>query len=276
MTWRKSAGVRCIHTSEASQRLNAGDLMYAYLVGLFEGDGYFSVSKNGKYIAIELGIELSIKDIKLVFKIKDLLGVGVISYRNRNNIETVILRVRNKNHLINFVIPIFDKYPMFSDKQFDYLRFKNILISNMIYSKDLVEYKRSHGSLNSIESILAAAYFPAWLVGFIEAEGCFSIYPQSNNRSDLVASFDISQTNGYILISAIKEYLKFTTTIHVNKTNNSKLKISSIRSVENIIKFLQNMPIKLLGNKRLQYILWVKQLRSINRYSKKIILPIKY
>lgn len=41
MTWRLSAGVRSLHTSKASQRLQAGDLTYAYLVGLFEGDGFF-------------------------------------------------------------------------------------------------------------------------------------------------------------------------------------------------------------------------------------------
>ena len=28
---------------EAIQRLNAGDLVFAYLVGLIEGDGWFSV-----------------------------------------------------------------------------------------------------------------------------------------------------------------------------------------------------------------------------------------
>ena len=54
MTWRQSAGVtsgvtgargrgfptRSLHTSVASQRLHAEDLKYAYLVGLFEGDGH--------------------------------------------------------------------------------------------------------------------------------------------------------------------------------------------------------------------------------------------
>lgn len=41
MTRWQSAGVRSLHTSDASQRLHAGDLTYAYLVGLFEGDGFF-------------------------------------------------------------------------------------------------------------------------------------------------------------------------------------------------------------------------------------------
>ena len=34
-TRAQSAGVRCISTHEASQRLNAGDLYYANIVGLF-------------------------------------------------------------------------------------------------------------------------------------------------------------------------------------------------------------------------------------------------
>jgi hypothetical protein len=53
-TWRQLAEVRSIHTSEAFQRLHAGDLLYTYLVGVFEGDDYFSVSKKGKYLTYEL------------------------------------------------------------------------------------------------------------------------------------------------------------------------------------------------------------------------------
>lgn len=99
-TWRKPVGVRSLHTSVASQRLHAGDLMYAYLVGLFEGDGYYNVSKKGKYFQCELGIELSIKDVQLIYKIKDLLGVGVVGFRERKGgISMVSFRVRKKDHL---------------------------------------------------------------------------------------------------------------------------------------------------------------------------------
>ena len=66
MTGRQSAGVRSISTSEASQRLNAGDLIYAYIVGLYEGNGFFTITKNGKYLTYELGIELPIRDAKLI------------------------------------------------------------------------------------------------------------------------------------------------------------------------------------------------------------------
>jgi ubiquinol-cytochrome c reductase cytochrome b subunit len=92
-SWGQSAGVRELSTLKASQRLHAKNLNYAYLVGLFEGDGYFNVSKKGKYFKCELGIELSIKDVQLIYKIKELLGVGVVGFRERNGISMVYLRV---------------------------------------------------------------------------------------------------------------------------------------------------------------------------------------
>jgi len=276
MTWRQSAGVRGLHTSEASQRLNAGDLTYAYLIGLFEGDGYFTITKKGKYLTYELGIELSIKDVQLIYKIKSFLGVGLVSFRKRKEIDMVALRIRDKDHLKTFIIPILDKYTMFSKKQYDYLRFKSALLSGIIYSEDLPVYTRSSVEINSIESILSASYFPAWLVGFIEAEGCFSIYKLHQDKDYLVASFDISQTHGDVLISAIRKYLSLSTAIHIDKTNCFRLKVTSVRSIENVVKFIHYAPVKLLGNKKLQYLLWIKQLRLIKRYSEKIKIPFKY
>jgi len=276
MTRGQSAGVRNIHTSKASQRLHAGDLSYAYLVGLFEGDGFFTVTKKGKYLTYELGIELSIKDVQLIYKMKSLLGIGIVSFRKRKEIEMVSLRIRNKDHLKKFIIPIFDKYPMFSNKQYDYLRFKDALLSGIIYSENLPEYTRDSKPINTIESITSASYFPAWLVGFIEAEGCFSVYKLSKDKDYLVASFDVAQKDGEILISAIRHYLSFTNAIYIDKTNCSNLKVTGVRSIENVLKFLHYAPVQLLGNKRLQYLLWLKQLRTIPRYSEKIKIPSNY
>jgi ubiquinol-cytochrome c reductase cytochrome b subunit len=62
----------------------------------------------------------------------------------------------------------------------------------------------------------------------------------------------------------------------VDKNNCSKLKGSSVRSVENIIKFLQSAPVQLKGYKRLQYLLWIKALRKITRYNSVINIPSNY
>lgn len=283
MTWRQSAGVsvklrKNISTSGASQRLHAGDLTYAYIVGLFEGKGSFSITKRGKYLTYEFGIELLIRDAKLIYKLKSLLGIGIVNIRNIEgcDIKMISLRIRNKNHLKSFILPIFDKYPMFSNKQYDYLRFRNALLSEVIYSRNLPEYTISNEPLNSIESIINTYYFPAWLVGFIEAKGCFS----NVNNNYLAPSFEISQTigDGVGIISAIRKYLSFTSNIYLDKIEQPcfKLKVTNIRSIENILKFLNSVPIKLLGYKKLEYLLWIKQLRQISRYNQKINIPSNY
>ena len=71
----------------------------------------------------------------------------------------------------------------------------------------------------------------------------------------MIASFDIAQKDGDILISAIRKHLYFTNTIYLDKHNCSRLKVTSKKSIENIINFLHNAPVKLLGNKKLQYLL---------------------
>jgi hypothetical protein len=272
-----SAGVRFKSTCfEASQRLNAGDPVFPYIVGLVEGDGFFILSKAGKYISYELGMELSIKDVQLIYKIRDILGIGIVSFRERKGVKMVCLRIRNKSHLINYILPIFDKYPMLSNKQYDYLRFREALLSNITFFADLPKYTRPSGiSTMDEKSVLSVPYFSAWLVGFVEAEGCFSLYKHTKTGYP-IASFDISQTNGEVVIKAIRKYLSFTASVYGDNTSNYRIKGTSVRSVENVIKFIQKAPVKLLGNKKLQYILWIKELRTIPRYAEKIKIPTNY
>lgn len=265
---RQSAGVK------ASQRLYAGDLKLAYLVGLYEGDGYFAITKNGKYVKYEIGIELSIRDVQLIYKIKSILGIGEVSFRERGDIRMVSLRIRKKEHIKSIMMPILDKYQMFSKKHYDYLRIRDAIISGVKYHDELSDYKRSDKPINNVESIKNSYYFSAWLVGFLEAEGCFSIYKEKGKYA--TASFDISQTDSEIEIKAIKEYLSISNAIYKDKTNNYRLKVSSVRSIENVIKILGKALVKLLGNKRLQYILWLKNLRDIPRYSRRIAIPSRY
>lgn len=264
---------------EVPQRLHAGDLSYAYLVGLIEADGWFSISQKGDYLLYEFGIELAIRDVQLIYKIKKLLGIGTIHYRKtEGRANTIILRVRNKTHLIGKILPIFDKYPMISKKQYDYLRFKKSLEQGVKYYKDIGEYTRDTKDIHTLESILYIPYFPSWLVGFIEGQGCFSTYkPKSSNS--LVASFDIAQTSRLgeeeILIRAIAKYLGLRG-IYKDSTNCFRLKVSSVRHIENVLKFMQSTSVKLLGFKRLQYIIWLKELRRIERYKDKINIPSIY
>jgi LAGLIDADG endonuclease len=52
--------------------------------------------------------------------------------------------------LINIILPIFDKFPLLSNKQFDFLRFKEALLSGITFFEDLPNYTRPTNPLNSV------------------------------------------------------------------------------------------------------------------------------
>lgn len=222
---------------------------------------------------------MNIRDIQLLYKIKAWLGRGIIIIHKDNNDQpkSRTYRIRNKSHLKNIILPIFDQYPILSMKKYDYLRFRDCLLSGIIMSVNLRPYVRPREvvSFDESNSMLSLSYFSAWLVGFIEAEGCFSIYTRTNHFSK-IASFDIAQTGAMNVITAVKIKLGLKQKVIVDKTNCSKLKVSSVRSIENVTHFMQNAPFKLQGYKKLQYLLWLKKLRRITRYSSKFNIPQKY
>ena len=88
---------------------------------------------------------------------KEKLGIGVVSIKG----NTCTFAVHSFQLIVDVLLPIFDKYPLFSNKQYDYLRFKSALLSEIIYYEDLPKYIRSNKPINSIESIISASYFSA-------------------------------------------------------------------------------------------------------------------
>ena len=274
MTWGQSAVVNIYKRYIATQRLNARDLMNIYILGLLEGDGYFSVNKKGKYIMYNIGIELSIKDIKLLYKIKKHLGVGTIMIRkskvHEEYIETAIYRIKDINHIKNIIIPLIDKYPLFTNKYYDYLYLKDCINNNLIFYDTLTEYKRPD-KYPQVENILNSNHFPIWLIGFIEAEGYFSTYTTKHYQD--VACFEISQSNNFNTIEAIKIYFGITSKVYKDKTNNFRIKTTSSKCIQNVINKLDKTPIKLQGLKKVNYLVFLKRLRQISRYKDKMIIP---
>ena len=251
------------------KRLNAKDLMDIYIMGLLEGDGWFSVSKKGKYLMYEIGIELHIRDIKLLYKIKKHLGVGTIGTRTRKGkndkvLELAYYRIRDKKILKNIIIPIFDKYNFYTNKHYDYMFLKDSLLKDIKYYDDLPLYTRPiNKPYLSYNDILNNKYFKYWLIGFIEAESNFSTYiVNKENKPYKIISFQITQTNEYDVIKAISIFFKITSNIYIDKTNSFSIKTTRIICLQNIIKFIEKSPIKLQGHKHTQYLTFLKDLEN--------------
>lgn len=77
-----------------------------------------------------------------------MLGVGQVSVSNAKD-NTAHYRVRNIQHIIDYILPIFQAYPLLTSKYFQYDLFKKaILIIN-------------NSSLSSLEKDLKISYLKA-------------------------------------------------------------------------------------------------------------------
>ena len=270
----QSAEVRKCSTFEASQRLNTEDIYYSYLVGLYDGCGSFVLKKTGIYFHCEISLKLDIKDTQLIYKIKEKLGIGVVTFNESNGIHTANFIVRKSRH-IDSLVPIFVAFPLLSNKHGDFIKMKFTLLDYKKLYEDIDDFSYLGEDPKTVKNITNSAYLPFWLVGYIESKGSFSIYKSDKNKD--VASFEISHPNDKVLIQGIRKYLFLRPRVYRDeKTNDFTVKVTSPRSIGNVIKFLQKAPVKLLGHKKLEFILWIKKLRTIPKYDDWIYMPEQY
>lgn len=182
-----------------------------WLVGITDGDGTFSFSKTKKGIwTFSFQIGQSNSNLRLLYYIKSMLGVGSVSATNAKD-NTAYYRVRNIQHIIQYILPIFDAYPLLTSKYFNYDLFKKaiLIMNDSSLSNEEKDEKISYlkaqclpdnyispawNSVNNqVTSIVDAmtVITKSWLIGFTEAEGSFYIIKKGPLR--LVHAFEITR-----------------------------------------------------------------------------------
>ena len=143
ISWRKYAWVEKNYSTH--QRLNKEYLnnnkydkswFYQWLVGMTDGDGTFHIAyQNGKWNLV-YKISLSRYNLRALYFIKKNLGIGVV--RKDNTKGQFVIRDRKK--LADIIFPIFDKYPLLTSKQFNYLNLKKAY--NILEDKNLSKFEK--------------------------------------------------------------------------------------------------------------------------------------
>ena len=117
-----------------------------WISGFTDGEGCFYVGINNnktmklkKQVLPELVIVQHKRDIKVLYAIKDFFNCGIVK---KNHEDRMCYCVRNLNHLVNIIIPFFDKYQLKTLKKFNFLRFRWI-VHAMVYKKYHLEKKTS-------------------------------------------------------------------------------------------------------------------------------------
>lgn len=265
-----------------SKKLIQNDINFQqWFVGVTDGDGTFHFSEQapGKWV-FYFKIAQSTYNLRLLYHIKSQLGVGGVRVANsaRGPAQAMAeYRIRNKQHLLEYIIPLFDQNPLLTSKYYNYELFKKALeISNnpnlsvvqrhALLSK-LKQSVRDEDYIspvwlaidNKITSLASAQQVmtKSWLVGFTEAEGSFYLFSKEANR--IVHAFEITQELDKIVLDAAAQILGVK--VRVKKTY-STVYAENLQDIPKIISYFQDT---MKGMKSLEYRIWA---RSFNKLKK--------
>ena len=151
-----------------------------WFVGFSDAESAFMINiKNNREVHFVFQITLHIEDAAVLYKIRDRLGIGIVSVKG----NTCSFRVNSFQVIINSLLPIFDKYPLLTHKQLNYRDWrKAILLKKLLKENsrslstsifnEILELKNSMNNLRTdYEGYIISSEMinKHWLVGFIEA-----------------------------------------------------------------------------------------------------------
>ena len=215
--------------------LKYGNLEPYWITGFSDAESIFVVriQKNmSRLLGIRIlpiySIELHIRDIDTLHKIKEFFNVGSVIVRIRDGKSTAIYSVKSIQDIVTVIIPHFKKFSLLTQKQADFILFQQAV--NLIYNKKHLTEQGIHEILSIRASMgkgLTAKLItrfpniigierpivtnqsiksPYWLAGFVDGEGCF--YLKITKLQKIHLSFSISQhSRDSYLFDVIKNYL---------------------------------------------------------------------
>jgi hypothetical protein len=244
-----------------------------WLVGITDGDGTFSFYRSKKNVwTFCYQVSQSSYNLRLLYYMKQKLKIGSLTVIEKN--KAAIYRVRNKEHLIEKIIPIFDTHPLLTSKHFKYVIFKKALLISNDFSLSMNEKDVLISTLKESQNFIPRHYKSPvwyskkvvteimtkfWLVGFVEAEGSFFLVKKGPAR--LVHVFELTQKSDEHVLLAISLILNIETGVIKKKTYYT-IVTSKKETIDSIISyFFKTMK----GMKSLEYRIWARSFNKRNR-----------
>jgi hypothetical protein len=102
-----------------------------WIVGFVDGEGCFHVGISqhaemtaGVQVLPEFTVVQHERDIQILYALKEYFGCGVV---RKNNGDRMAYRVRGKEHLLECIIPFFEKHQLKTKKNVDFDKFRTVV-----------------------------------------------------------------------------------------------------------------------------------------------------
>ncbi len=231
------------------QRLNVEASFIEWFVGVTDGDGTFSYSKQGGSFGFTFKIAQSKYNARLLLYIKNKIGHGSITKDGENLIQ---YRIRDQKVLLNVIIPLFEQYKLRTTKYYSYSLFKQALETT-----DTAERLRLKTLFKAGPSLSPVTDFPSknWIVGFIEAEGSFFIVHKGDGR--YVHGFAVTQKHDKHILVQLQGLFGIVAAIKPTgpKDDAWLLETTNSRCIEYLIDYFKD---QLKGMKAVEYRIWAR------------------
>jgi len=278
----RTNGPKVLHQRLNVEHPSSSSWFCQWLVGVTDGDGTFSISKQDNSWNLIFKISQSSYNLRLLFYIKRMLGVGHVSIEKSS--EMASFRIRDRKQLAKVIFPIFDKFPLLTTKQFYYDRLKKAYcileddtLSKIERDQRMEDLLLTKPTADYVSPVWAGVALPMsaedvkrivtdpWLVGFTEAEGSFYLVIKEKGLRILHA-FGISQKLDWLVLEAIRIRLGIATkVIHKNKLGYHLLDTTNSRAIVNIGAFFNG---KMKGMKAVEFKIWLRSQKHKGNYSK--------
>jgi hypothetical protein len=265
-----------------------------WLVGVTDGDGTFSISKQENTWNLVFKIGQSSYNLRLLFYIKRMLGVGRVSVETfffrrsslekRKSSDMASFRIRDRKQLAKVIFPIFDQFPLLTTKQFYYDRLKKAYciledntLSKLERDQRMEDLLLTKPTADYVSPVWAGVTLPMsaedvkrivtdpWLVGFIETEGSFYLVVKERGVR-IVHAFGLTQKLDWLVLEGIRIRLGIATkVVRKQKLGFNSLDTTNSRAIVNIGAFFNG---KMKGMKAVEFKIWLRSQKHKGNFSK--------
>jgi hypothetical protein len=235
------------------QRLNVELSFVQWFVGVTDGAGCFSFSKQNCSFCFTYKLTQSKSNARLLYYIKAKIGYGSITEDGPYLLQ---YRIRDQKVLMEVIIPMFETYKLHTSKYYSYTLFKQALDTP---KGDTTERMRIKGLFaNNPTPSPHNQFVPtkSWIVGFIEAEGSFYIVKKDSDGR-YVHGFGVTQKLDKHILFQLKSIFGIVAQIKATGPNKDAwlLETTNSRCIEFLINYFKD---QMKGMKAVEYRIWAR------------------